>query len=118
MPLRDDETVDLGDLTTGEAMEPIHPGAILREEFLDPLGISAYRLAKSLGVPKNRVTAIVNGERAITSDTALRLARFFGVTAEFWVNLQGHYDLEVARRDRGAEILDTVEPQDRLRRTA
>ncbi len=118
MPLHHDDNPDLDDLVTGEVMEPVHPGAILREEFLDPLGVSAYRLAKSLGVPKNRVTAIVNGDRAITSDTALRLARFFNTSAEFWINLQTSYDLEVARRDRGAEILATVEPQDQLRRIA
>jgi len=111
MAFQRDDVLDLDDLTTGEAMEPIHPGEILREEFLEPLGISAYRLAKDIGVPKNRVTGIVNGERAITSDTALRLARFFGVSAEFWANLQSRYDLDVARRDHGAEIREKVEPR-------
>lgn len=110
MTFKRDDVPDLDDLTTGEAMEPIHPGKILREEFLGPLGISAYRLAKAIGVPKNRITGIVNGERAITSDTALRLARFFGVSAEFWTNLQSRHDLDVARRDHGAEILESVEP--------
>lgn len=111
MAFQRDDVLDLADLTTGAAMEPTHPGKILREEFLEPLGISGYRLAKAIRVPKNRVSGIVNGERAITSDTALRLARFFGVSAEFWVNLQSRYDLDVARRDHGAEIVETVEPQ-------
>jgi addiction module HigA family antidote len=84
---------------------PIHPGEILKMEFLDELDLSAYALAKALAVPANRVTAIVNGERAITSDTALRLSRFFGTTAEFWLNLQVHYDLEVATR-AGARKID------------
>jgi len=84
---------------------PIHPGEILKMEFLDESGMSAYALAKALNVPVNRVTGIVNGERGITADTALRLARFFGTTPEFWLNLQTHYDLEVARR-RDARRID------------
>lgn len=84
---------------------PIHPGEILKTEFLDELEISAYALAKALNVPVNRVTGIVNGERGITADTALRLARFFGTTPEFWLNLQTRYDLEVARR-RDARRID------------
>lgn len=111
MAFQRDDVLDLDDVTTGAAMEPVHPGAILREEFLEPLGISAYRLAKAVGVPKNRISGIVNGERAITSDTALRLARFFGVAAEFWANLQSRYDLDVARRDHGAEIMKEIEPR-------
>lgn len=83
---------------------PIHPGEILKLEFLDELGLSAYALAKALAVPPNRVTAILNGERAITADTALRLSRFFGNTAEFWLNLQLHYDLEVTSRAEAAKI--------------
>jgi len=75
---------------------PIHPGEILLEEFLEPMGISQYRLAKEIGVPARRINEIVHGKRAITADTALRLGRFFGMEAQFWVNLQTHYDLEVA----------------------
>lgn len=112
MTLQRNDLVNLDDVAAGEGIPPTHPGVILREEFLDPLGITAYRLAKSIGVPKNRVTGIVNGERALTSDTALRLARFFGTTAEFWVNLQSHYDLEVTRHEHGDEILETVEPRE------
>ncbi|MGH8165927.1 MAG: HigA family addiction module antitoxin [Woeseiaceae bacterium] len=83
---------------------PIHPGEILKMEFLDELELSAYALAKALAVAANRVTAILNGERAITADTALRLSRFFGTTAEFWLNLQVHYDLEVTFRAEAKKI--------------
>ena len=83
---------------------PIHPGEILRTEFLDELELSAYALAKALRVPVNRITGIVKGERAITADTALRLARFFDTSPEFWINLQSHYDLEVASRKGGRTI--------------
>jgi antitoxin HigA-1 len=83
---------------------PIHPGEILKTEFLDELDLSAYALAKALAVPTNRITGIVNGERAITADTALRLARFFGTSAEFWLNLQVHYDLQLASRTGSRRI--------------
>ena len=86
---------------------PIHPGRILKEE-LEARGISANRLALDLGVPANRITAILNGRRAVSADTALRLARCLGASAQFWVNLQGHYDLEVAERERGEEIQRSV----------
>ena len=75
---------------------PIHPGEILLEEFLGPLGLTQYRLAKSIAVPPRRINDLVHGKRAITADTALRLARFFGNSAQFWMNLQSRYDLEVA----------------------
>lgn len=83
---------------------PIHPGEILKTEFLDELDLTAYALAKALRVPSNRITAIVNGERAITADTALRLARFFGTTPDLWMNLQSHYDLAVASRAEAKKI--------------
>ena len=83
---------------------PIHPGEILKTEFLDELDLTAYALAKALRVPPNRITAIVNGERAITADTALRLARFFGTTPDFWMNLQSHHDLAVASRAESKRI--------------
>lgn len=85
-------------------LNPIHPGEILREEFLKALGISAYRLAKETRVPFNRVTAIVNEQRGISLDTALRFSRYFGTTAEFWINLQKNYELRVARREWGKKI--------------
>ncbi len=86
---------------------PIHPGRILKEE-LEARGLSANRLALDLGVPANRITGILNGKRAVSADTALRLARYLGTSARFWVNLQSHYDLEVAERVRGAEIRRSV----------
>lgn len=82
----------------------VHPGEILQEEFLEPLGISQYRLAKDTFVPPRRINEIVKGLRAITPDTALRLARYFGTTAEFWVNLQAHYDLESRRNELGDDL--------------
>jgi addiction module HigA family antidote len=88
---------------------PIHPGEILKTEFLDELNLTAYALAKALHVPTNRITGIVNGERAITAETALRLARFFGTTPEFWLNLQTHYDLTVASRREAKRIDREVE---------
>ncbi len=88
---------------------PIHPGEILLDEFLIEFGVTSYALAKAIGVPTNRVTGIVNGERSITADTALRLARFFGNSPKFWMNLQMHYDLEVAERRVGRQVLRDVE---------
>jgi addiction module HigA family antidote len=76
-------------------LPPIHPGEILIEEFLKPMGISQYRLAKDISVPPRRINEIVHGKRAITADTALRLGRFFGMSPQFWLNLQTRYDLEV-----------------------
>jgi addiction module HigA family antidote len=86
----------------------VHPGEVLKAEFLDEIGVSAYALAKALRVPANRVTAIINGERAITAETALRLARFFGTTDCFWMNLQSNYDLAVARQKAAARIEQEV----------
>ncbi len=75
-------------------MRPIHPGEILAEEFLTPYQLTQYRVAKDIGVPARRINEIIHGKRSITADTALRLARYFGVSAQFWMNLQTHYDLE------------------------
>jgi antitoxin HigA-1 len=90
-------------------LPPLHPGEVLREEFLDPLDMSAYALAKALSVPLNRITAILAGERAISADTALRLGRFFGTTPEFWINLQGAHDIEVTRLEHGRKIAAQVQ---------
>ena len=87
-------------------MHPIHPGEILKEEFLEPLGLSQYRVAVDISVPPRRINEIVHGKRAISADTALRLARYFGTTDRFWLNLQTHYDLEL-QRDRLGERLET-----------
>jgi addiction module HigA family antidote len=93
-----------------KTMPPIHPGETLREDFLTPLGLSANRLAMELMVPVTRVNDIVRGKRAITADTALRLARYFGTTPQFWMNLQANYDLERAEDARGPEIVSRIQP--------
>ena len=85
-------------------MRPIHPGEVLREEFLVPLGISAHALAMALKVPAPRINDIVRERRSITPDTALRLARYFGTTPQFWLNLQASYDLKIAERELGSRI--------------
>jgi addiction module HigA family antidote len=90
-------------------MAPVHPGEILLEEFLRPLGVSQYKLAKELGVPARRINEIVHGQRRISADTALRLARFFGTSERFWINLQARYDLEV-EKDRLGDALDGIRP--------
>src|SRR5215475_13581509 len=90
-------------------MEPVHPGEILLEEFLIPLMLSQYQLAKELSVPARRINEIVHGERRITADTALRLARFFGTSEGFWMNLQTRYDLKV-ERDRLGPVLEEIRP--------
>ena len=94
-----------------EKMAPIHPGEILIEDFMRPLGISQYRLAKEMKVYPRKINEIVHGKRAITADTALRLARFFGTTAELWMNLQAHYELEMARDQLESQILAEVQPR-------
>lgn len=78
-------------------LSPIHPGEVLLEEFLEPMEISQYRLAKDIGVPPRRINEIVHGKRGITADTALRLSRYFGMSERFWMNLQTRYDLEVEK---------------------
>ena len=85
-------------------LEPIHPGEILEEEFMKPLGLSANAVAKAIDVPVTRVSEIIRGRRGVTADTALRLARYFGTTAELWQGLQAEHDLRVAQRDFGGEI--------------
>ena len=85
-------------MSTKKLLDPINPGEVLREDFMEPLDISINQLARDLAVPPNRISEIVNGKRAITADTALRLQRYFGVEARFWVNLQSEYDLRIMRR--------------------
>jgi len=85
-------------------MAPVHPGEILLQEFLEPLEISQYRLAKDISVPARRINEIVHGARAITADTALRLARYFGTSERFWLNLQARYDLEVEKDRLGKRL--------------
>lgn len=90
--------------------EPIHPGEILLEEFLRPLGISQYRLAKDVSVPARRINEIVHGKRSITADTALRLSRYFGMTEQFWMNLQTRHDLELEKDRLGSRLENEVQP--------
>lgn len=92
-------------------LPPVHPGEILREEMLEPLNLSVNQLAKALAVDTPRLNEIVRGRRAITADTALRLSRYFGTTPEFWMNLQQHYELQVARQTKLREIERAVRPR-------
>jgi len=88
---------------------PVHPGEVLLEEFLDPMAITQYRLAKAINVPARRINEIVLGKRAITADTALRLARYFGTSERFWMNLQARYDLEIEKDRLGSRLEREVE---------
>ena len=90
-------------------LAPIHPGEVLMEEFIEPLGVTQHHVAVAVGVPPRRINEIVHGKRRITADTALRLARYFGTTDRFWLNLQTRYDLEV-ERDRLGPALEAITP--------
>jgi len=103
--------VDFANVTSGRRLAPIHPGEILRIEFLEPMKISIYTSAQIIKVPRSRVNDIVLGRRAITTDTALRLARYFGTSPEFWVNLQARYDLDIAGRSLRQRIEREVSPR-------
>lgn len=96
-------------MTTTRIMSPIHPGEVLLTEYLEPLGVTQNRVALAIGVPPRRINEIVHGKRRISADTALRLARYFGTTERFWLNLQSRYDLEV-ERDRLTETLEEIKP--------
>ncbi|NER89215.1 MULTISPECIES: HigA family addiction module antitoxin [unclassified Moorena] len=91
-------------------LPPITPGDILLEEFIKPFGISENQLAQDIHVPVTQINAIINGKKTITTDTALRLARYFGTTPQFWLNLQQHYELELAEATLGDQILKTIKP--------
>jgi antitoxin HigA-1 len=90
-------------------MPPVHPGEVLLEEFLTPLGVSQYQLARAVDVPARRINEIVHGQRRITADTALRLSRYFGTSERFWLNLQARYDLEI-EKDRLGATLEDIRP--------
>jgi|HubBroStandDraft_1064217.scaffolds.fasta_scaffold00007_131 addiction module HigA family antidote len=113
IPTSDLDRVDFADIVDAGVprQAAIHPGVILREDWLEPLGITPYRAAKDMRVPPNRLTAILAGDRAITADTALRLARYFGTDARSWLNLQANYELETASLLHGAEIVRDIEPR-------
>ena len=102
--------VDLSDVATGELLPNVTPGEVLREEFMLPFGLSARALARELGVPANRITAILHGERAITAETAILLSERFGTSSEFWMNLQTAFDLEAVRRSRSTQPLHGDDP--------
>ena len=91
-----------------ENLPPIHPGEVLLEDFMKPLGLSQYRVAKDIGVSPIRISQIVHGKRAVTADTAMRLARYFGTSAEVWLRLQARYDLEVTQEQMGERIEQEV----------
>lgn len=95
--------------TTTEKLDPIHPGEVLMEDFINGFGITQNKLAVSIGVPPRRINEIVHGKRGITADTALRLGRYFGIDPQFWLNLQSHYELEIAE-DRVAEQIAAIKP--------
>ena len=106
----DRREVDFSDVASGERLPPVHPGEILRDEFLTPMGISVYRLAQAIKVSRPRLNDIVLGRRGVTTDTALRLGRYFGMTPEFWINLQTRYDLDIAEHTIRRRIEQEVEP--------
>jgi antitoxin HigA-1 len=102
---------DFSDIVTSERIGPVTPGEILRTEFLEPLGLSVYGLAKAIKVTRSRVNDIVLGRRGITAETALRLARYFGTTPEFWIRLQSAYDLEIAKAAHAGRVDAEVTPR-------
>ena len=103
--------VDFSDVASGRRLPLVHPGEILRDEFLTPMELSVYRLAQAIKVSRPRLNDIVLGRRGITVDTALRLGRYFGTTPDFWIHLQTRYDLDVAERTVRAKIEQEVEPR-------
>jgi len=107
----DNRKVDFSDIASGRRLPPVHPGKILRDEFLTPMEISVYELARAIKVPRTRVNDIVLGRRSITIDTAIRLGRYFGTSSEFWINLQTRYDLDVADRTVRRRIEREISPR-------
>lgn len=106
----DRREVDFSDVASGQRLPPVHPGEILRDEFLKPMGLSVYRLARALRISRPRLNDIVRGRRAVTVDTALRLGHYFGTTPAFWINLQTRFDLEVADGTMRRKIEREIEP--------
>ena len=106
----DRSQIDFSGVTSGRRLPPVHPGEVLRDEFLAPMALSVYRLAQAIKVSRPRLNDIVLGRRAVTTDTALRLGRYFGTTPEFWINLQTRYDLDVAERTVRRKINREVVP--------
>lgn len=107
----DSKKDDFSNVTSGRRLPPVHPGEILRDEFLTPMGISAYELANAIKAPRSRINDVVLGRRSITIDTAMRLGRYFGTSAEFWINLQARHDLDVADWTLRQQIEKEVAPR-------
>jgi addiction module HigA family antidote len=103
-------TVKYGNIVTGERLAPVHPGEILLHDFIEPMGLTRYKVAKFASVPQRRIDEICIGKRAVTADTAMRLGRLFGMSAQTWMNLQSQYDLEVAENELGDKIDHEVMP--------
>ncbi len=101
-------TTDFSDIATGNSLDPVAPGTILLHDFMEPLNLSANALANALHVPANRITGILHATRGITADTALRLARYFGTTPQFWMNLQRNHELRRAEAESGARIREEI----------
>ena len=99
-----------GNVVTGERLAPVHPGAILLHDFIEPMGLTRYKVAKFTRVPQRRIDEICTGKRAVTADTAMRLGRLFGMSAQTWMNLQTQYDLEIAENELGDKIDQEVMP--------
>lgn len=112
MTIRRDElkTINFSDVSSGKRLAPVHPGSVLLKDFIEPMGISRYRVAKNIHVPQRRIDLICRGRAAVSADMALRLGRLFGTTPEFWISLQAQYDLEVTARAVGKEIAKAVVP--------
>lgn len=104
------KSMDFRDVATGRRLAPVHPGEVLMKDFIEPLGITRYKVAKLAGVQQRRIDEICAGNRSITGDTALRLARLFTTDAAFWINLQAQYDLEITYRDMHERIEAEVTP--------
>jgi len=100
--------IDFGDVATGKRLAPVHPGDVLMHDFIEPMGITRYKVAKLAGMQQRRIDEICAGKRAITADTALRLAKLFGIDAQVWMMLQAQYDLETAMLERGEAIDNEV----------
>ena len=101
---------DFSDVSSGRRLASVHPGEVLFKDFIEPMGVTRYRVAKNIDVPQRRIDLICRGESAVTADIALRLARLFGMSGEFWINLQAQYDLEQAERTVGDRIRLAVVP--------
>lgn len=110
IPRTELQHTDFTDVSSGERLAPVHPGAVLLHDFIKPMGITRYRVAKGIGVSQRRVDEICMGKRAVTAETALRLALFFGMEAQYWLNLQSQFDLETAAQTMGERLEKEVQP--------